>query len=293
MTDVRVAQLAAQQYNRFSLAQLRDLGIGLDVVRHRLATGRWEAVHEAVFAIAPALGDERSRWMAATLTEGGSVLSHASAAAAWGFWSEPRDVEIVTRPGSGGPRRLDGVLVYRSDTLPRDTTVREGIAITTVARTLLDLAAHFRGARLSRCVREAIRLQTTSTREVMDALLGHHRGRRGSRRLAHTIAAYEGLPVHRARSVSEVLALQLIKQAGRPEPRFNRRVAGEEADFSWRAHKLIIELDGPDFHRDIGEDARKQAIWEAAGWTVERLLSPTVFDRPERFLALVPKTERP
>lgn len=291
--DVRIIELAASQHNRFSRRQLVELGVPTRTINDRVARHVWVQVHQGVFACAPVLDDARGRWMAATLTEESSVLSHASAAAAWGFWSEARDAEIVTRDGSGGPRRIDGVLVYRSETLDGDTTWLHGIPITKVPRTLLDLAAHFRGRLLARCVREAIRLRTTSTTEIMACLLGHHQGRRGSARLAQVVAEYGGLPVHRARSASEVVALQILKRAGVPEPRFNRHVVGEEADFHWPAHRLIIELDGPDFHRDVGEDLRKQAIWEAAGWRVERLPSPVVYEEPERLLALTPVTERP
>src|SRR5687767_8227523 len=124
MTDVRVAELAARQFNRFSLAQLHELGISKREIRHRLEQGRWVAVHDAVFAIAPVLDDDRGRWMAAALSEAGSVLSHASAAAAWGWWDRRRDIEIVTRPGSGGPRRLDNLLVFRSERLEGETTKR-------------------------------------------------------------------------------------------------------------------------------------------------------------------------
>ena len=291
--DVRIIELAARQHNRFSRRQLIELGVPTRTINNQVDRHRWVQVHEGVFAFAPALDDERARWMAATLTEEGSVLSHVSAAAAWGFWQEERNAEIVTRDGSGGPRRIDGVLAYRSDTLDGDVTRLHGIPITTVPRTLLDLAAHFGGGRLARCVREAIRLRLTTTDEVMKCLLGHHRGRRGCRRLARALAEYEGLPIDRARSASEVVALQLLKRAGRPDPRFNRYVAGEEADFHWPAHRLIIELDGPDFHRDVGEDQRKQAIWEAAGLRVYRLPSPVVYEEPERLLALAPTTERP
>src|SRR5688500_17808708 len=117
MLDTRVAALAARQHNRFSLAQVLALGACLDAVHHRLAQGRWVAVHEAVFAIAPVLPDDHGRWKAATLTAPGSVLSHASAAAAWGWWDRPRDIEAVTRPGWGGPQKVDGLRVYRSRAL--------------------------------------------------------------------------------------------------------------------------------------------------------------------------------
>jgi Protein of unknown function (DUF559) len=288
MVDVRVAELAAQQHNRFSRSQLATLGIGPDEIRHRLDAGRWVAVHEAVFAIAPVLDDERGRWMAATLTEAGSVLSHASAGAAWGWWDRPREFEIVTRPGSGGPRRLDGVLVHRSLTLGDDVAEVHGIRATAVPRTLLDLTPHVGSRLLARCVREAIRLRTTSAADVIDALAGRHRGRRGSRRLALTVARYTGLPVERARSGAEVVALELLRDAGRPMPELNRRVAGEEADLSWSSLRLIIEIDGGPFHLDAGEDARKTATWERAGWTVKRVPSDLVYKRPEQLLAIAP-----
>jgi hypothetical protein len=292
MVDVRVAELAARQHNRFSLAQVSALGLGDDAIRHRLARGRWVAVHEGVFAIAPPLADDRGRWMAATLTAPGSVLSHASAGAAWGWWTRARGLEIVTRPGSGGPRRIDGVLVHRSAALAReDVLTLDGIPITGVPRTLLDLAPHIGNRLLARCVREAIRLRTTTAAEIIDALAGRHRGRRGSRRLAATVARYTGLPVHRARSGAEVAALEILRDAGRPAPDLNRRIAGEEADLSWPACRLIVEIDGGQYHLDAGEDARKTEVWERAGFTVRRLPAEVVVDDPQRLLALAPNVQ--
>ena len=88
-------------------------------------------------------------------------------------------------------------------------------------------------------------------------------------------------------------ALEVLREAGRPLPGLNVRIAGEEADLSWSQMRLIIEIDGGPFHLDVGEDARKQARWETAGWTVRRLPSDDVYDHPERLLLLAPTTERP
>jgi predicted transcriptional regulator of viral defense system len=291
MIDVRVAELAARQHNRFSLAQVEALGMSREAVRHRLAAGRWMAVHEAVFAIPPVLEGERGRMMAATLTAPGSVLSHASAGAAWGWWTGHRVSEIVTRPGDGGPCLADGVLVHRSERLAGEVTTVHGIPVTTVPRTLLDLTPHIGNGLLARSVREAIRTKTTTAAEIVDALAGRHRGRRGCRRLALTVARYTGLPVDRARSGAEVIALELLRDAGRPMPQLNRRIAGEEADLSWAGHRLIIEIDGGPFHLDAGEDARKTAIWQAAGWTVKRVPSDAVVQAPWELLTLAPNVE--
>jgi hypothetical protein len=245
-----------------------------------------------VFAIAPVLEDEWGRWMAATLTAPGSVLSHKSAAVAWGLLSGPRRVECVTRPGSGGPRRHGGVLAFRSSTLDGDMTLERGIPITSVPRTLLDLARAVGDRALARAVREAVRLELT-TLAALGHRLGEYRGRRGSRRLAETIARYAGLPLERARSGAEIRALEVLRNANRALPRLNARIAGEEADLSWPTEKLIIEIDGGPFHLDVGEDARKQRTWEGAGWTVHRVPSDDVYERPERLLHVSPPSERP
>jgi very-short-patch-repair endonuclease len=65
----------------------------------------------------------------------------------------------------------------------------------------------------------------------------------------------------------------------------NIEVAGEEADLTWPRRRRIVEIDGPDFHRFPAEDARKQAKCERAGYSVRRLPSDDVYERPERLLA--------
>jgi hypothetical protein len=284
MTDARAARLAGMQFNRVSIRQLQALGMSEDAVAHRVAKGRFVIVEQGVYAMAPVRADDDwGRWMAATLTAPGSVLSHASAAAAAGTWSLPRDVESVTRPGSGGPRRFGGVVVFRSTTLEGDTTVLRGIPITNPSRTVLDLAPHVSERAIARLVRETVRLRRASVHELADAM-GRHRGRRGCGRVGEAIARYSGLPIERARSGAEVRALEILRDAGRPMPRLNVRVAGVEADLSWPRERRIIEIDGEPFHLDRGEDLRRRGIWEAAGWSVVRISSEIVYGRPELLL---------
>ena len=289
MRDAQVADEASRQFNRISLSQLRALGLSEKAIRHRIGSGRLTLIHPGVYAVAPVdPGDDWGKWMAAVLTCPGSVLSHVSAAVAWGFWSLARTFETITRPGEGGPRRHGGVLVHLSATLESNTTALRGIPITTPERTLIDLAPHISTAGLGRCVREAVRLEKTTLHELVD-VAGLHRGRRGTAPLAATVARYAGLPIERARSGAEVRAMEILRDNVRPLPSLNVRRAGEEADLSWTQTRLIIELDGGPFHLDVGEDARKQAIWEAAGWVVRRLDSDLVYEQPARLLALAPE----
>lgn len=285
MKDARIAELAGRQFNRVSREQLQSLGISDRAIEHRVDRGRLVIVEQGVFALAPVIDDDWGRWMGATLTAPGSFLSRWSAGAAWGFWGLPRGVETITRRGKGGPRRHGGVLVFRSSTLDGATTTLRGIPITTVVHTLLDLAGHVSDRALRRAVREAVRLDLTTLVALADGL-GTSRGRRGNARLASAVARYSGLPIERARSGAEVRALEVLRDAGFVLPRLNRQVAGEEADLSWPAQRLIIEIDGGPFHLDVGEDARKQAIWEGSGWTVRRIDGDRVYDDPGRLLAL-------
>lgn len=292
MWDAHIAELAGRQHNRIARRQLLELGLSQDAIAHRVAAGRLVILDEAVLAVAPVIDDEKGRWMGATLTAPLTFLSHVSAAAADGWWSLPRDYETVTRPGSGGPRRFGSLLVHRSDSVERFIATRSAIPVTTTARTILDLAPHLSEKAVRRSVREAVRLGRTSIAELVDVVAAHP-GRRGTRRLLLVASDYAGLPLAKARSGAEVRALQLLRAEHRPMPRLNHRIAGEEADLSWPAHRLIIEIDGGPFHLDRGEDARKEAVWRAAGWTVLRGSSDAVYEEPDRLLALAPLTERP
>ena len=279
--------LAGRQHNRVARRQLGALGYTRAAIDHLLRTGRLVAVQPGVYAMPPLTDDQAGRWMAAVLTAEGSVLSHASAGAAWGMRPWNGTFETITRPGEGGLRRFGAVLVHHSLLLDGDRTTLDGIPITTGARTVLDLAPHVDTRTLARCVREALRLRAT-TEDELEATLDQRRGRRGVARVRLALDRYRGLPLTRARSDAEALAMSVIAAAGRPLPRLNHAIAGEEADLSWPSRRLIVELDGGQFHHDIGEDARKRARWEAAGWVVERLPTDDVYDHPDRLLALAP-----
>ncbi len=154
MWDAEVADLASRQFNRFAREQLFELGMSPDAIYQRVESGRFAQVGEGVFAVAPILEhDDWGKWMGATLTAPGSRLSLGWAGFAWGFWYRPAGLITVTRPGSGGPRRLSGVGLS-STTVDAESTHHRGIPITTVERTLLDMTRYASNAALARGVRE-------------------------------------------------------------------------------------------------------------------------------------------
>ena len=289
MKDARVEQSAREQFNRISRSQLGELGLSHDAVAHRVASGRLAIVHEGVFALPPVLDyDDLGQWMGATLTAPESRLSLGSAGHAWGIWYRPSGLISITRPGSGGPRRMSGVIAYRSTTVAEESTDLDGIPITTPERTLLDLSRNSSLASLARGVRDAIRLERTTLADLA-SFTRERRRRIGARRLEGVLIRYSGLPLRRARSGAEIRALELIRDAKRPMPRLNVKIAGEEADLSWPQIKLIVEIDGGPFHKDKGEDARKEAAWRDAGWEVRRIPADDVYEKSVHLLAITPE----
>lgn len=284
--NVGLRKLAAGQHDIVAAWQLLAAGWSRKAIDHSVARWRWRVVHPGVYALTSSPLTRMQHWMAASLTAPETVLSHASAGACWDFRPWAGRLETVTRPGTGGPKQLGRVLVCRSSRLSDDVTRHHGIPITTAVRTLIDLARHLDDRATARMFREALRLKLTTAPKLLTSLAGR-RGRPGTSLLLELAARYFTLPYERTRSDAEALALQLLHDAGIEPPLVNVRIRGEEADLVWPNRRLIIEIDGPQYHQFREEDGRKQARWEGAGYIVRRLPSGLVYDEPDRLIALV------
>lgn len=280
--DVRLIRLAERQADLVAGWQLRATGWTRAMIEQRVHDHQWRVVHPGVYALTRAPLTRRQLWIAATLSAPGTVLSHASAGACWAFRPWQGAFEMVTRHGSGGPRLIGSLRVARSSTLDGQVTETDGIPIVTAERALIDLAPALGTTQLGRGFREALRLKTTTANAVSRAL----HGQRGTAALVALCDRYATIPYHRCRSDAECRALEVLHDAGVAPPAVNERVAGVEADLSWPARRLIVEIDGPQFHQFAEEDARKQAIWERAGYSVRRIPSGHVYHRPGRLIAL-------
>lgn len=274
-------EIARRQHGVVAVWQLRAAGMTAAAARHRVAGLR--SLHDGVYLTGDAPVTRVQRWWAATVTAPGSVLSLASAGAAWEIRAWEGSFEVVTRPGSGGPKRHAGLLVCRSKAI--EQTTLHGFAITTPERTVTDLWARLPGKRARRkLLREALRLRRctpTTLRAHLDAAAARNR----PASLRALVERYERLDLHRCRSDAEALALELIDGAGLPLPEVNAHVAGFEADLSWPGRGLVVELDGERFHRDKAHDGRRTQAWHAAGYRVRRVDTDRLFDAPARFVA--------
>jgi very-short-patch-repair endonuclease len=281
-----VRALAEQQHGVVARRQLVAIGLGPDQIKSWVRRGRLVPQWRAVYALGHSVLTQHGRWMAAVLACGeGALLSHRSAAALWGL-RPPGGSLIEGRVGVDGPRAPgDGIKTYRSTIVaPRFATVHEGVPVTTVAWTLLDLAGVVRAPQLRRAVEAAEQLELFDLRAVTDALAADP-GRPGSRKLLTLLDDMKDHGVTRTRSDVEALLLQTAIDHDLPRPEVNRYDNGREVDFRWPGHGLIVEVDGWRFHRSrrafVTDRARDRAA-VAAGWRVARFPAAEVFAEPGR-----------
>jgi very-short-patch-repair endonuclease len=279
-----VRMLAEGQHGVVARRQLVEAGMSRERIRSWVARGRLVPVWRGVYAVGHSVLTQHGRWMAAVLACGeGALLSHRSAAALWGL-RPPGGSLIEGRVGVDGPRAPgDGLKTYRSTIVaPRFATVHEGIPVTSVGWTLLDLAAVVRAPQLRRAVETAERLELFDLREVT-AALATDPGRPGSRKLLALLDDLRDHGVTRTRSEVEALLLQLCIDSGLPRPQVNHYDNGREVDFRWPRHRLIVEVDGWQYHRSrrafVTDRARDRAAL-ATGWRVARFPATEVMANP-------------
>ena len=211
----------------------------------------------------------------------GAVLSHGDAAALWDLRQSNSAKIDVTVPSRNGRKRQAGIRVHRSGRLRRDeVTVRNGIPVTTVARTLLDLADVLDGQALKRTITEAEYLNRLDM-AALNVVVGANPGRRG----AKLIGAVGGAG-HRTRSKLEDRFLALLERYRVEEPETGVWIEGYETDFLWREAHLVVELDGLAAHRTTAamkSDRRRDRILWRAGFRTMRLTQDDL-DEPEAVL---------
>lgn len=282
--DQRVALCAAAQHGLVTRRQLITIGLHPDAVDSRVRSGRLAPVERGVYALGHAELRREGRLLAAVLASGSdAVLSHRSAAALWGLRPFGGTFVEVTIPSHRGRRRRADLRVHRSAELPATEVTRfHGIPITTVARTLLDLAALVPPHHLRRAIERAVELELFDLDELV-RVLGAHPRRPGRPALLAVLADLRDHEMPRTRSDSEAAFLQLCLDHGLPRPQVNRFDGRREVDFRWPDQRLVAEVDGWTFHRDRRAFARDRARDRrllAEGYRVARFTASEVAARP-------------
>jgi Transcriptional regulator, AbiEi antitoxin len=183
---LEVSELASRQWGVVARRQLLALGASTAVVDAWVRRGRLHRVHQGVYALGHTALRVEGRRLAAVLASGpDAVLSHRTAAAHWGLLRTDQTRIDVTAPR--GRHGAPGIRLHRSRSLDaQDTTHHQGIPITTVTRTPLDLAATARPSELERALAQAERLHLYDHRAV-HATIARANGHRAATGVPRTL----------------------------------------------------------------------------------------------------------
>ena len=242
--DALVAVLAGRQYGVVSGVQLREAGLTKDAIGRRVKAGRLHRLHRGVFAVGHRALTWRSHLVAAVFASGpGALASHRAAGAVHGLIESQRIEVTVPRSRKGGR----GIAVHRSRRLEEeDRTDVDGIPVTTLARTIVDLADVLDDQRLAKVVHQAEILRVFDLRALEEATT-RAGNRRGAGRLARVLKAYQPEPQF-LRSEAERRLKELCRGHSLPQPQFNVWVAGHEVDAYWPEARFALEVDGAETH---------------------------------------------
>lgn len=277
--ETAIAHFAGRQFGFVTRAQLLAIGLTRRAIQHRVKTGRLIAVHAGVYAVGYVNRMPPAPAAAAVLACGQlAALSHGSAASLWGFdkyWNTPFEVTIA-----GAQRRRPGIKVHRSRMLARrDITRQLGIRVTSPARTVLDTAPCLSGTRLTRMVNDALRtpyLHVPDLADVLNRNLRHP----GRKRLLEFVEANRP----RSNSPLEDDFLAFARRYGLPTPVTNTYLLGHEIDVLFPLERVIVELDGWEFHRfrsNFESDRNRDADMLAADYLTLRVTEERLSQHPE------------
>lgn len=249
-------------------------------VEHRVATSRLHVLHRGVYNVGHEVPTPRGRWMAAALACGDeALLSHRSAAALWDLLpTATTNVDVIAKGHSRRGIRVHQTRMVHSD----DRAERSSIPVTSLARTIVDLAGMIGPSGLRKAIDRADRLRLLDLVEL-NAARERSNGRRGTKALGQIMDNYRPPPF--LRSALEHDFLELCRRAGIPAPAMNAIVAGLEVDAVWPEPRLVVELDGYEFHKTraaFERDRHRDAILQTAGYRVVRLTARRIDrDLPE------------
>jgi Protein of unknown function (DUF559) len=280
----------AEQLGLITTAQAETVGVTDRQLRHLREVAELGIVHRGVYRSLAFDVSHAQLELAAVLAAGpGSARSHRSAAVAIGLSRVSSSVVEISRP-LRSILRLERAFVHRApDLTDLDIELRDGIATTTPARTLVDLGA-VAPSLVARAVDEWILGKVTTADEVTAAIerLGRP-GRRGVTAVRHALQRTVTGAVE-SDSIPEARIRVICHRYGLPEPAAHVMVTiGDgvvyELDWAYLDAMVAIEVDGFGVHsasrRGFADDRIRHNELEILGWRVLHFAAGTVNTRPD------------
>jgi hypothetical protein len=280
-----------------SIRQLRGpLGFSEAGISEAVRAGRLHPLYRGVYAVGHTDVSKLGECLAAVLAVGpGSLLSYWSAGWLWGLIRVTPSEFHVTGPGPRRLRTRPPVFVHRARNLvDEDRCLEEGVPITSVSRTYLDLAEVARPRLLPKLLKRGEDLKLLDAHAV-HACCERSRGHRGRKPLLRALALYR--PTARVlRSTVEESFLALVEAAGLPLPSTNYVVEGHELDAYWEEHALAVEIDTYGTHggrASFESDRERDADLVEVGIRTIRITEHMLDTRPEAVAARLARILEP
>jgi very-short-patch-repair endonuclease len=246
-------------------AHLLAAGLGEKAIDYRISTGRYRGVHDNVYALGPL--SMRGMLRAALLAGGDlAALSHASALVPHRVRTSVVTIDVAL---PNKRRDTDKLRFHRLRLTDSEITNRQGLRVTTIERTLLDIAAT--GADVRKLAQEAVAKRLT-TLAKLKAMADDHRGERGAPAL-RTIA---GEP--HTRSDLERQFLRFLNDNGFPPPLTNHPIGDYHVDAYWPQFQLVVEVDEDAHIATFEEDRARDRYLAGRGLRTMRVTEHSLGD---------------
>ncbi len=289
--DAAIVAVASPQAGVCTRSQLVDSGLPPDVVDNRLRVGLLRAVCRGVYVV-DALACAATPLHLAVHAAPGSVLSHLTAAIlhrlavdrSAGFRLVHAWVPASIR------RRIDGLNLRRTRNLPGGVDVVHvgGLPVTSVERTIVDLAADLGPARIRHVIQTAMRDEVVDGPDLLVCFESTARqGVAGSTMMRKVLRQlFDDEPV--AASVLEQAVNRLLSAHGisgieqQVQPPWYDGIEGV-VDFAHPELGIVLEADGRRWHRrdqEMALDRRRDRLAAGHGWVTIRVMWEEVTGRP-------------
>ena len=278
----KLALIAGRQHGLVTRGQLLEAGMTRKEIASRLRRDTLLRVHRGVYRVGHRAPSIEATYLAAVLAAGdGTLLCGLAAAHLWGLVKgEAPPAEVITAT----ERRIEGIRTYRTRSLDApDCAACRGIPVTSVARTVVDLAVVLSENALARACHEAgVRYRLTPNAVV--EVLARRPRTKGAKKLRRVLDG----DVRVALSKLEARFLEMLRERQLPLPLTNRPAGGRRVDCRWPEFRLTIELDSYRFHNTRHaweQDRRREREARARGDDFRRYTYGDVLEHPKLMLA--------
>jgi hypothetical protein len=265
-----VQALAGRQHGIVKSRQVREAGLTKQGIRRRVEAGWLVPQYHGVYAVGHTALTDKSHLIAAVYAVGEEALaSHRAGGKLWGILRGSQPIEVT------GPRsrvKGTGFVLHRSRLIhEEDRALIDNIPVTSLARTLVDLADVLSEEQLASAVHEA-EVKRLFDLKPIQRVLDRLPGRKGRHKLTRVLSAYRDVQPF-TRSRGERLVLWMCEDHGLPRPSTNTWIGAHEVDFHWPEARLVLEFDGGAVHRTTKafyDDRRRDRALAAQGIQVVR-----------------------